>query len=82
MEKETQGLADNLEEKLSNFEEVIDKKINSDIMPRIERLDNATSDFEKEAKQKMSDLDAGIQNLVEKAHEFETDVITEGFTHS
>ena len=74
MKKETQGLADNLEEKHSNLEDVIDKKINSDIMPRIERLDNAASDFEKEAKQKMSDL-------VEKAHEFETDVITEGSTH-
>merc|ERR1712226_1430037 len=43
--KQTENLANHLEEQLGNFEDVMEKKINTDIMPRIGHLDNIVSDF-------------------------------------
>ena len=39
---------ENLKDNLAKYEDVIDKKINSDIMARIEHLDNIVSAFEKD----------------------------------
>merc|ERR1719412_1349701 len=38
---------ENLRDNLAKYEDVIDKKINTDIMTRIERLDNVVSVYEK-----------------------------------
>jgi chromosome segregation ATPase len=51
VKKEVNNITDNLEEQLANFEDAIDKKINSDIIPRIEHLENVVSDIGKETKQ-------------------------------
>merc|ERR1719342_2013577 len=48
--KQTEDLTNNLEEQLGNIEDVMDKKINTDIMPRIGQLDNTISDMEKDIK--------------------------------
>merc|ERR1719153_564581 len=48
--KQTEDLTNNLEEQLGNIEDVMDKKINTDIMPRIGHLDNTISDMEKDIK--------------------------------
>merc|ERR1711962_647256 len=63
-------LTKNLEEQLSNFEDVIDKKINSDIMPRIGNLDDVVNGFENDIKSKfkpteerLNGIDGQVQNL-------------------
>merc|ERR1719315_223564 len=40
--------SDYVREQLANYEDVIDKKINTDIMKRIENLDKSVREFEKE----------------------------------
>merc|ERR1712089_85858 len=49
-------LTNDLEEQLANIEDVIDKKINSDIMPRIGHLDDIVSDLDKDIKSSVSDI--------------------------
>merc|ERR1711962_1315621 len=62
-------LTKDLEETLSNFEDVIDKKINSDIMPRIGNLDDVVNGFENDIKSKFKPTEErlnGIDGQVQK----------------
>lgn len=49
---------DSLREKLANYEDIIDKKINTDILPRIGHLDNLVSEFKSEVNNLKSDNEA------------------------
>merc|ERR1719394_981347 len=72
--KQTEDLTNNLEEQLGNIEDVMDKKINTDIMPRIGHLDNIVSDIDKDVKSRIasntkaiSDLQTGVaQSITDK----------------
>merc|ERR1712089_25975 len=59
----TEDLANNLEEQLGNMEDVMDKKINTDIMPRIGHLDNIVSDIDKDVKSRIAFNTKAISDL-------------------
>merc|ERR1712243_312121 len=61
--KQTEDLTNNLEEQLGNIEDVMDKKINTDIMPRIGHLDNTISDMEKDIKPSVASNTKAISDL-------------------
>merc|ERR1712243_177510 len=61
--KQTEDLTNNLEEQLGNIEDVMDKKINTDIIPRIGYLDNTLSDMEKDIKSSVASNTKAISDL-------------------
>merc|ERR1712243_235155 len=61
--KQTEDLVNNLEEQLGNIEDVMDKKINTDIMPRIGHLDNIVSDIDKDVKSRIASNTKAISDL-------------------
>merc|ERR1719167_946460 len=61
--KQTEDLTNNLEEQLGNIEDVMDKKINTDIMPRIGHLDNIVSDNDKDVKSRIASNTKAISDL-------------------
>merc|ERR1719394_2223278 len=61
--KQTEDLTNNLEEQLGNIEDVMDKKINTDIIPRIGHLDNTLSDMEKDIKSSVASNAKAISDL-------------------
>jgi hypothetical protein len=58
--------SDYVREQLANYEDVIDKKINTDIMKRIESLNNAVSEFEKEVWTMKNSSETEFHNQNEK----------------
>merc|ERR1712226_1273283 len=71
--KQTENLASHLEEQLGNFEDVMEKRINTDIMPRIGHLDNIVSDFEKDIKSSVASNVKAISDLQNEVAESITD---------
>merc|ERR1712089_42692 len=61
--KQTEDLANNLEEQLGNMEDVMEKKINTEIMPRIGHLDNIVSDIDKDVKSRIASNTKAISDL-------------------
>merc|ERR1719309_465194 len=57
---------DYLKDQLANFEDVMDKRINTDIMPRIVHLDSVVDGFEKDVTLIKSEQEAVIHNQHEK----------------
>merc|ERR1711962_1922679 len=71
--KQTEDLTNNLEEQLGNIEDVMDKKINTDIMPRIGHLDNIVSDIDKDVKSRIASNTKAISDLRNQITESITD---------
>merc|ERR1719481_2028767 len=61
--KQTEDLTNNLEEQLGNIENVMDKKINSDIMPRIGHIDTIVDDIEKDIRPSVASNTKAISDL-------------------
>merc|ERR1712179_381067 len=61
--KKTNHLASDIEEKLGHFEDAMDKKINTDIIPRIGHLDDLVGDFDKDIKSSAADNAKAIYDI-------------------
>merc|ERR1719158_1514933 len=61
--KQTEDLTNNLGEQLGNIENVMDKKINTDIMPKIGHLDSIVDDIEKNIKSSVLSNTKAISDL-------------------
>merc|ERR1712089_801 len=69
VKKQTENLSDHFDEQFAKFEDVMDKKINSEIMPRIGHLDDVVNDFENDIKTKFKPTEErlnGIDGQVQK----------------
>merc|ERR1712179_195984 len=61
--KQTENLSRHLDAQLAIFEDVMDKKINTDIMPRIGHLDDVVADLEKDIKSSLADNAKAVYDI-------------------